>query len=96
MPEATGPNINDLKRYAGLNPDGDVQTLSICMEAAKEWFRNAGVEGDVENSALYALGVYMLAVHCFDNRGVLDLSSAARSSDNLPFGVMSIMHQLRL
>ena len=66
------------------------------MEAAKEWFRNAGVEGDVENSALYALGVYMLAVHYFDNRGVLDLSSAARSSDNLPFGVMSIMHQLRL
>lgn len=96
MPEAMGPNINDLKRYAGLNPDGDDQTLSICMEAAKEWFRNAGVEGDGENSALYALGVYMLAVHYYDNRGVLDLSSAARSSDSLPFGVMSIMHQLRL
>lgn len=85
------PSIDELKRYAVLDPDGDVETLKICMEAAEEWFANAGVPRPKETTRLYDLGVYMLAVHYFDNRGAIGNTDA-----QLPFGVFSIMHQLRL
>ena len=85
------PSIEELKRYAVLDPDGDVETLSLCMEAAKAWFANAGVAEPDEPNRLYDLGVYMLAVHYFDNRGAIGNADA-----QLPFGVFSIMHQLRL
>ncbi len=93
----TAPNIDDLKRYAGLGPDGDAATLALCMRAAVKWYENAGVTAPIaEENPLYNLGVYMLAVHYFDNRGVMDSSGTLRGDNNLPFGVMSIMHQLRL
>lgn len=84
------PNIDDLRRYAVLDPDGDETTLRLCMDAAINWYANAGVPPGTENP-LYDLGVYMLAVHYYDNRGVL-----ADKSAEVPLGVMSIMHQLRL
>ena len=99
------PNIDELKRYAVLDPGcGDVYLeasqqseqdaqealLQMCMEAAVEWFKNAGVKPPAEPSRLYDLGVYMLAVHYFDNRGVI-----GAKDDQLPLGVFSIMHQLR-
>lgn len=85
------PSIDELKRYAVLDPDGDEQTLLLCMNAAKQWFQNAGVPEPEERNELYDLGVYMLAVHYFDNRGAI-----GTEDKNLPFGVFSIMHQLRL
>ncbi|MEG1891363.1 MAG: head-tail connector protein [Clostridia bacterium] len=91
-----GPTMDALRRYAGLSPDGDAQTLELCMHAAKIWFANAGVREFMEGNALYNLGVYMLATHYYDNRGVLDSSGALRTDIPLPFGVLSIMHQLRL
>lgn len=100
MPEqgapAMEPNINDLKRYAGLSPDDDPLILELCMRSAEEWFANAGVKEAARCGSLYCIGVYMLATHYYDQRGVLDVSSAAKGSAELPFGVMSIMHQLRL
>lgn len=85
------PSIEGLKRYAVLDPDGDAQTLELCMNAAKQWFENAGVPEPETKNELYDLGVYMLAVHYFDNRGAI-----GKDDVNLPFGVFSIMHQLRL
>lgn len=83
------PQLNELKRYAVLDPsDGDDLLLEACMEAAVEWFQGAGVAP--RESRLYDLGVYMLAVHYFDNRGVVG------KDEQLPMGVYSIMHQLRL
>ena len=90
------PSIDELKRYAGLSPDGDAATLTLCMRAAMKWFENAGVVAPTEEeNPLYNLGVYQLALHYYDNRGVLDSSGTLRGSDNLPFGVLSIMNQLR-
>lgn len=93
------PSIDELKRYAVLDPDGDEETLKICMEAAEEWFANAGVPRPKETTRLYDLGVYMLAVHYFDNRGAVSDAGKGATTEtdrHIPFGVLSIMHQLRL
>lgn len=90
------PSIDELKRYAGLSPDGDAITLALCMHAAIKWFENAGVAAPTDKgNPLYNLGVYQLALHYYDNRGVLDSGGTLRGNDALPFGVMSIMNQLR-
>ena len=86
------PSIEELKRYAVLDADGDTKTLELCMGAAMRWFANAGVPEPEAKNELYDLGVYMLAVHYFDNRGAIGKSDDTQ----LPFGVFSIMHQLRL
>ncbi len=85
------PKLEELKRYAVLDPGGDEQLLKMCMEAAQTWFEGAGVPEPAEPNRLYDLGVYMLAVHYFDNRGVI-----GGKDSELPMGVWSIMHQLRL
>ena len=85
-------DITNLARYAVLDPDADKTILEICLDAAKEWFKNAGVTEPTEANKLYDIGVYMLATHFHDNRGVL----ADKSTEMVPMGVMAIMHQLRL
>ena len=84
-------DITNLARYAVLDPDADKTILEICLAAAKAWFENAGVP-ELTDNKLYDIGVYMLATHYHDNRGVL----ANGKSDMVPMGVLSIMHQLRL
>lgn len=84
-------DITNLARYAVLDPDADRTILEICLDAAKEWFTGAGVV-ERTNSKLYDIGVYMLATHYYDRRGVI----ADGSVDTIPLGVQSIMHQLRL
>lgn len=86
------PSMEELRRYAVLDPEGDTQTLEMCLEAAMTWFENAGVPKPDEPNRLYDLGVYMLAVHYFDNRGAM----GTKNDSELPMGVFSIMHQLRL
>ena len=85
------PDINTLARYAAANSSTDTELLSRCMEAAQTWLQNAGVARRTDDQ-LYDLAVYMLATHYFDNRGV----AAEGSTAEIPMGVMSIMHQLRL
>lgn len=85
-------DITNLARYAVLDPEADQTILSICLDAAKAWFENAGVPEPTEANKLYDIGVYMLATHYHDNRGVL----ADGRTDMVPMGVLSIMHQLRL
>ena len=86
------PNIEELRRYAVLDQGGDMMMLQACMDAAIAWFGNAGVKPPEEANRLYDIGVYMLATHYFDNRGV---APEGGKSGELPFGVFSIMHQLR-
>lgn len=82
--------LEGLKRYAVVGPGGDTATLELCLAAAQEWFRGAGVDPPDNDNALYDIGIYMLALHYYDQRGVVGDKIA-----ELPLGVMSIMHQLR-
>lgn len=85
------PNINDLKRYAVVDPSEDDRELQLCMAAAQRYFANAGVPAPESENPLYDLGIYMLSVHYYDNRGALGDKTA-----ELPFGVGSIIRQLSL
>ena len=85
------PDINTLARWAAANADTDRELLALSMEAAQLYLEGAGVRRMTDN-ALYDLAVYQLAVHYFDNKGVLSEGGAVE----IPMGVNSIMHQLRL
>lgn len=85
------PNIQTLARVAAANADTDGAVLALCMEAAQRWLENAGAARRTDDE-LYDWAVYMLATHYYDNRGVMADGSAAE----IPMGVMTIMHQLRL
>lgn len=91
------PDIDALKRYAVVDDDDDVQTLQLCMDAAIDWFRDAGIEG-TPTARQYDLGVYMLATHYFEFRGVVyadSRSSVSKANEMIPMGVYSMLHQLR-
>ena len=85
------PDLATLARFAAANMDTDSTMLTLCMESAQRWFENAGVTRRT-NDALYDFGVYQLATHYLDNHGVV----AENGNAEIPMGVMSIMHQLRL
>ena len=85
------PNIEDLKRYAVVDPTEDSRVLENCMAAAVRYFKNAGVPAPEEDDPLYDMGIYQLAVHYYDNRGATGEQQAP-----LPFGVSSIIRQLSL
>lgn len=92
------PEIAELRRYAAIDPDDDAELLLICMDAAVDWLRNAGVPPPLVRNRLYDMAVYMLATHYHDRRGVVyedSRGSVSKSSEQVPFGVFSIMHQLR-
>ncbi len=84
------PNLEDLKRYAVVDPTSDGSVLNGCMAAAMRYFANAGVPEPAEADPLYDMGIYMLATHYYDHRGVMDENAAP-----IPFGVNSIINQLK-
>lgn len=91
------PDIAELRRYAAIDPDDDTVLLEICMDAAMEWLKNAGVPR-MGSNRLYDLAVYMLATHYHEKRGATyedNRSSVAKANEHIPFGVFSILHQLR-
>ncbi|MDL2317666.1 head-tail connector protein [Eubacteriales bacterium OttesenSCG-928-A19] len=91
------PDITELRRYAAIDPDDPGELLEACMESAQLWLEGAGVPR-MEKNRLYDMAVYMLATHYYDRRGAIyedNRGSVSKSSEHVPFGVMSIMHQLR-
>lgn len=70
-------------------PSEELALLEACMEAAIEWFANAGVP-ERENSPLYDLGVKMLAASWFLTRG----NDTGVQMHTVPQGVYAIKHQL--
>ena len=87
-------NINDLRRYAGVLPDGDTTTLAACMAAAEIYLQNAGVGAErMQDDPLYDIAVYMLATHFFDQRGLVDTSTGKAAE--IPYGVTVLINQLR-
>lgn len=82
--------LEGMKAY-GYADDGSFQidVAARCLNAAKEYLFNAGVRERA--SELYDQGVYMLAMHWYDNRDV-DIIGQVRGE--LSHGVQSIIHQL--
>lgn len=90
--------VDGFKAWAVVAGDAEDQSLELSLQAAKGWFANAGVPElpeDDQNSYLYVLGVYMLATHYYDNRGVLADAKSSGAEVALPFGVNAIRLQLQ-
>jgi len=63
--------------------------LELCLQAAKESLERQGVP-ELKKSNLYDMCCYMLALHYYDNRGLLTETEAV-----MPQGVQAMLWQLR-
>lgn len=75
------------RRLAGADPEDDV-ILEACLDAAAQWYQNAGVDvryGD----KLYDFWVANLAAWMYDNRGNADMNAG------IPLYIIASVHQLR-
>lgn len=80
--------VDSVRRFAGADPDEDEEQIELCLEAAIEWYENAGVRAR-SNSALYDFWVANLAAWFFDNRGNADVNA------QIPPYIIASVHQLR-
>jgi uncharacterized phage protein (predicted DNA packaging) len=71
-------SINGFKKYARLMPDEDTETAELCLAAAKQHAHDAGIPDslDTDGDAKYALYIYALAAHYYDNRAMMPSSQA--------------------
>ena len=84
-------SLEGFKEYAVASGDLGDGELLLSLNAAKAYFKNAGVAEPEEENALYDLGVYRLATYYADHRG----PSANDGPDTLPYGIQGIIIQLR-
>ncbi len=81
-------DIDQVRRFAGADPDADASVLQSCADAAVAWYARAGVPETTEGS-LYAMWVCNLAAWFYDNRGNAD------SEAHIPRYIVESVHQLR-
>ena len=81
-------DINMVRRFAGADPDEDPAILKLCLDAAVDWYAQAGVSVTTAGS-LYDFWVANLAAWMYDNRGNADANAA------VPAYIVSSVHQLR-
>ena len=86
-------NVQGMMSYGYFaDAEFDRETAQLCLDAAKRYLRNADVREPVEEDPLYDLGVYMLAMHWYDHRGVAEVGSV---SGEIQHGIQAIIHQLK-
>lgn len=85
-------DINGLRDHAIIDADTSDSSLQLYLDAAKRYFKNAGVAEPEESDALYDLGVYQLAAFYHDKR--IPLGDTI-GKDELPFGINGIILQLK-
>ena len=84
-------DLQGFKTYAVACGDLTDGELQLFLDAAKEYFKNAGVP-ETTSSALYDLGVYRLATYYADNRGP---SPTGGGADPIHYGIQGIIIQLK-
>lgn len=80
-------DIDMVRRFAGADPDEDSTVLEMCLNAAVEWYEQAGVPAT--SGYLYDFWVSNLAAWMYDNRGNADPGAA------VPAYIVASVHQLR-
>lgn len=87
---ATVPEM--MKQYGYFGEDTyQPEVADLCLRAAKEYLKGAGVP-EKTDSALYDMACYMLAMHWYDNRGVVTIGTV---QGTIALGVNSIIHQIQ-
>ena len=83
------PSMDMVRRFAGVPPETDEQVLSLCLNAAVQWYERAKVPPR-ENDDLYDFWVCNLAAWMYDNRG------AGGAEANVPPYIVHSVHQLQI
>jgi len=70
--------VANFRIYARISPDEETVIPTLCLDAAKQHAHDAGIPDrlDTENDSKYALYIYALALHYYDNRGFAPSSQA--------------------
>lgn len=85
------PTVKGLAEYCNGASHRDPM-LKLCLDAAVEYFANAGVPMPTQPSAIYDLGIYMLAGTWFNARGTLAIGQVPAPLERT---VQAIILQLR-
>jgi len=94
----------DLKEYLRVDGDEEEPFLSLLLASAKIYLKNAGISepGDLKHltsgddpNALYKLVVMMMTTHWYENRMVVTAGTARAGQTPIPYGVESIILQLK-
>lgn len=83
------PDMDTLRRFAGVDPQSDPTILQMCIQAAQGWYRRAGVP-DQDGDELYDFWLCNLAAWFYDNRG------ATGPDAEVPPFILHSVHQLRV
>jgi uncharacterized phage protein (predicted DNA packaging) len=93
-----------IKEYLRIDGDEENTFLSLLLVSAKTYLKNAGVSepsdltvpttGDDPN-ALYKLVLMMMITHWYENRMVVTAATARAGQAPIPYGVESIILQLK-
>ena len=83
--------VPEMMRQYGYYDEGSYQpdVADLCLRAAKEYLAGAGCP-ERDDSALYEMACYMLAMHWYDNRGV----AIGTVQGEIALGVHAIVHQI--
>ena len=79
------------KSYGELGDECNEVAASLCLNAAGKALQNAGVPDGLDGDADYDLCHCMLALHYYDNRGVV----SPVDQKEIPLGVQSFVNQLK-
>ena len=82
-------DLAGFKRYAVIGDEESAAETQLCLEAAMEYAKGAGVPEPEDDSALYDLRVYRLATFWHDNR------SFPKETDAPYVGINGLIVQLR-
>lgn len=85
-------DVRGLIAYGIIDGDANEGVVELCLNAAKRWFKNAGVPEPEGNDSLYDMGVYQLATFYYDRRepsGVVNFTAPP------PYGIQGIVLQLK-
>ena len=70
--------VANFRLYARISPDEETVIPTLCLDAAVQHAHDAGIPDrlDYDGDAKYALYIYALALHYYDNRGFVPIGSS--------------------
>lgn len=81
--------LKQFARMAGVDPEAERELLTVCLNAAQNWFEHAGCLPISEEDPFLDYWIMNLACWMYDNRG------AGGEGAFVPPYIVSSVHQLR-
>lgn len=82
--------LEHVKEYLRITGDFDDNLVSLLINSAKDYLKNAGVEE--QDTDLYKLAITMLVTHWYENR---NQQTDSRTQTVMDLGIQTIILQLK-